>query len=340
MGSPLRGAWHPRPGLGPPHALHRPDADGRAGEGTGRGFRSRGSRRRRVAAMVGRPPAGLVRRAVRVGASWPASSGGRGRSVRMAAMVALLPSPANGVSPSTARERIAPRAQRSAGGPAGSPLTCSGARKAVVARSTPGAVRRVARPTPARRARPSAATRTHRGAQVEVGQAGGVGRLQGVEELEAQLGHPADRERAVPGDQLVEGEGVDQLGGHVDDAVLDDHVVQPDQAGMVQRGRRPHLGRHPVPQARLPGRHQVPDPGREGGAPRPTARGRSGSVARQITPAGAAAERGVQHPAAGDEPLGGVLCHVGPKRYDQTRTPPKTACEQAVCGHDRSVTRW
>ena len=70
------------------------------------------------------------------------------------------------------------------------------------------------------------------GAKVEVGRAGGMGRLQRAEQLEAELGHPADREGAVPGDQLVEGEGVDQLGGHMDDAVLHDHVLQPDQAAM------------------------------------------------------------------------------------------------------------
>ena len=114
---------------------------------------------------------------------------------------------------------------------------------------------------PARRARPSAVTRTHAGPQVEMGQAGGVGRFQGVEQLEAQLGHPADRERAVPGDQLVEGEGVDQLGGHVDDAVLDDHVLQPDQAGMVQRGRGPRLGPDPVPETLRPTSPAPPRPG-------------------------------------------------------------------------------
>jgi hypothetical protein len=90
------------------------------------------------------------------------------------------------------------------------------------------------------------------GAKVEVGQAGGVGRLQGVEQLEAELGHPADRERAMPGDQLVEGEGVDQLGGHIDDTILHDDVVQPDQAGMIQRGRGPRLARDPVPEPRRP----------------------------------------------------------------------------------------
>ena len=84
-----------------------------------------------------------------------------------------------------------------------------------------------------------------------MGQAGAMGRLQGVEQLEAELGHPADREGAVPGDQLVEGEGVDQLGGHVHDAVLDDHVVQPDQARMVQGGRDPRLGRDPFPEPHL-----------------------------------------------------------------------------------------
>jgi len=56
----------------------------------------------------------------------------------------------------------------------------------------------------------------------------------------------------VPGDQLVEGEGVDQLGGHIDDAILHDHVVQPDQAGMVKGGRDPRLGRDPVPEPGLP----------------------------------------------------------------------------------------
>jgi hypothetical protein len=76
-----------------------------------------------------------------------------------------------------------------------------------------------------------------------------MGHLEGIEQLQAELGHPADREGAVPGDQLVEGEGVDQLGGHVDDPALDHHVVQPDQAGMVQRGRGPRLGRDPGPEA-------------------------------------------------------------------------------------------
>jgi hypothetical protein len=142
-------------------------------------------------------------------------------------------------------------------------------------------------------------------AQVEVGQAGGVGRLQGVEQLEAELGHPADREGAVPGDQLVEGEGVGQLGGHVHDAVLDDHVVQPDQAGMVKGGRDPRLGRDPVPEPRLP----VPTRTRcrreaelldgEG-----VAVGVGGPPDQAVL---SAAQWGVQRPAACDEPPADVL---------------------------------
>ena len=139
-------------------------------------------------------------------------------------------------------------------------------------------------------------------AQVEVDQAGGVGRLQGVEQLEAELGHPADRQRAVPGDQLVQGEGVGQLTDHVDDAVLDDHVLQPDQARMLEGGRRPHLGRDPLPELLL----------------RPTGTGRDSSrssstvtwwplesVARQNRPR-CARRSGLQRPAARDEPLAGV----------------------------------
>jgi hypothetical protein len=149
------------------------------------------------------------------------------------------------------------------------------------------------------------------GAQVEVGQAGGVGRLQGVQQLQAELGDPADREGAVPGHQLVEGQGgVDQLGGHVHDAALDHHVVQADQAGMVELGGGPGLAGDPVPQRRLPGvggirqfgeaellDGQVAAPGDLGGPPDHAG--------------GAAAQRGVQRPAARDEPLGGLGGHGG-----------------------------
>ena len=139
-----------------------------------------------------------------------------------------------------------------------------------------------------------------------MGQAGGVGRLQGVEELEAELGRPADREWAMAGGQLVEGEGVDQLAGHIDDAVLDDHVVEADQAGMVESGRRPGLGRDPVPEGGLVG---VAGVGAGGEAE--LLDGQAAAVAGVAGPpdhAGrAAAQRGVQRPAAGDEPLGGVV---------------------------------
>jgi hypothetical protein len=143
-------------------------------------------------------------------------------------------------------------------------------------------------------------------AEIEVGQTGGVGRLEGVEQVQAHAGHPADREGAVPGDQLVEGHALDQLGGHVDDAVGDDHVVEADQAGMVEGGRRPGLGGDPGPQGRLVGAGRV------------GASGEAELLDRQLSAVGrvgglpdhagrAAAQRGVQRPAAGDEPLGGVV---------------------------------
>jgi hypothetical protein len=142
-------------------------------------------------------------------------------------------------------------------------------------------------------------------AEVEVGQTGGVGRLQGVQELQAELGRPADGEGAVPGHELVEGQGVDQLAGHVDEAVLHDHVVEADQGGMVQRGRGPGLGGHPVPQGGLVGVARV-GVGREaellhGQRPAVGVGGLPDHAGR------AAAQRGVQRPAAGDEPLGGVV---------------------------------
>src|SRR5215218_798546 len=312
------GLWTARRGCGGPRATgsSRPGLTG-CPQG---GLSARGSRRRRVSAMVGRPPGGLVRRAVRAGARGPASSVGRGRSLRMAAgaaslparmasllsSAAPLPAPPNGVSPSTARNRTVPRDQRSAGGPAVSPLTCSGARKAVVRRSAPGAVRRVARPTPVRRVWPSGGDQDVSRAEVEVGQTGGVGCPEGVEQLQAHAGHPGDLEGAVPGDELVEGHAVDQLGGHVDDAVGDDHVVEADQAGMVEGGRHPGLGGDPGPQGGLVGTgrvgasgeaelldRQLPAVGRVGGLPDHAGR--------------AAAQRGMQRPAAGDEPLGGVV---------------------------------
>ena len=139
-----------------------------------------------------------------------------------------------------------------------------------------------------------------------MGQTGGVGCPEGVEQLQAHAGHPGDLEGAVPGDELVEGHAVDQLGGHVDDAVGDDHVVEADQAGMVEGGRHPGLGGDPGPQGGLVGTgrvgasgeaelldRQLPAVGRVGGLPDHAGR--------------AAAQRGMQRPAAGDEPLGGVV---------------------------------
>jgi hypothetical protein len=146
-------------------------------------------------------------------------------------------------------------------------------------------------------------------AEVEVDQAGGVGGLEGVEERQAELGDPADGEGAVARDQLLQGQAVDQLAGHVDEPVLDDHVVQADQAGMAEGGRRPGLGGHPLPQGRLLGNGRV---GAGGEAElldgQPPAGGHLGSL-----PGHAALgppQRGVQHPAASDEARGGVLCHV------------------------------
>ena len=156
----------------------------------------------------------------------------------------------------------------------------------------------------------------------EVDQAGRVGGLEGLEELQAELGDPADGEGAVARDQLLEGQAVDQLGGHVDEPVLDDHVVEAGETGMVEGGRGPGLGGHPLPQGRLLGNGgigaggeaelldgQTPAGGHLGGPPGHAALGPP--------------QRGVQHPAASDEPRGGVLCHVDTKRYDQTRPRPK-----------------
>jgi len=115
----------------------------------------------------------------------------------------------------------------------------------------------------------------------------------------------AGREGAVPGQELVEGQGVDQLAGHIDDAVLHDHVVEADQGRTVQRGRGPGLGGDPVPQGGLVGVARV-GAGREaellnGQRPAVGVGGLPDHAGR------AAAQRGVQRPAAGDEPLGGVV---------------------------------
>jgi hypothetical protein len=144
-----------------------------------------------------------------------------------------------------------------------------------------------------------------RGAEVEVGHTGGVGRLQGVEQLQAELGRPEGREGAVPGRQLVEGQGVDQLAGHVHDPVLDGNVVEADQAGMVEGGRRPRLGGNPVPQGRLAAAGRV---GTGGEAQLLHGQVAAVGVGGPPDHAGrAAAQRGVQRPAAGDQPLGGVV---------------------------------
>jgi hypothetical protein len=143
------------------------------------------------------------------------------------------------------------------------------------------------------------------GAQVEVGKAGVVGCLEGVEQLQAELGDPADREGAVAGHQLVKGQALDQLADHVDGAVLDDHVVQADQPGSGQGGRDPRLGGDPLPQLRLPGigrvrrRREVELLDRQ-----PPAAAQLGGPPAH--PAPGAAQSGLQRPAARDEPLAGV----------------------------------
>jgi hypothetical protein len=100
-------------------------------------------------------------------------------------------------------------------------------------------------------------------------------------------------------------EGVKQLGDHIADAVLDDHVLQPDQAGMVDGGRGPRLGRHPVPAVRLPMATRL-HPGRELDLlDRELAAGWVGGPPDQAVLG--AAEGGVQRPAACDKPPAGVL---------------------------------
>jgi hypothetical protein len=74
---------------------------------------------------------------------------------------------------------------------------------------------------------------------------GVVGGIQRAGHLGADLGQPDRRQRALLGDQVGQGRGVDQL--HHDEhvsAVLD-HVVQDDRRGMVEPGRRPGLAHHP-----------------------------------------------------------------------------------------------
>jgi hypothetical protein len=160
-----------------------------------------------------------------------------------------------------------------------------------------------------------------------VGEAGGVRRLQHVKDVKADLGDPLGRQRAVLGDQLVEGERLQQLGGHVDAAVLGDHVAEADHPRVAEAGRRPHLAGDLRPELRPFG---VAHPGRQlqlldrqrraafqvGGAP---------------DDAGvAAAERGLQTPAACDEPLGGIGRHPDTQRYVPDPGTPKTASEQRL----------
>jgi hypothetical protein len=69
---------------------------------------------------------GLVRRAWRAGVSGPARGDRRGRVAEDGGCGDVTAVAANGGSPSTASHRTAPRDQRSAGGPPGSPLDLLG----------------------------------------------------------------------------------------------------------------------------------------------------------------------------------------------------------------------
>src|SRR5215213_7732819 len=86
-----------------------------------------GTSMRRTSRAVGRRTGSLSRRASRTGPSGPARAGWPGGSARMAARVAAGWPRSNGAAPSTANHRVAPSAHRSAAGPAGRPVACSGA---------------------------------------------------------------------------------------------------------------------------------------------------------------------------------------------------------------------
>ena len=223
--------------------------------------------------MVGRPPGGLVRRAWRAGARGPASSGVRGGVGEDGGAGEVAAVAGEGGLTLNCKEQDRPQGPE-VGWRAGRVASeLFGGEERGGAGVGPGGGAEGGQADAGQAGPAVGGDQDAAWAQVEVGQAGGVGRLEGVEQLEAQLGHPADRERAVPGDQLVQGEGVEQLGDHVD-ARRPRRPRPP--AGSGRDGRwPPRSAPRPRPGPRDPPArpHQVPT--RLGtGPPRPRAGGR------------------------------------------------------------------
>ena len=146
--------------------------------------------------------------------------------------------------------------------------------------------------------------RTAGGTQVEVGQASGVA-ASGRRAVEAELSHAGGREGAVMAIKLVRVRASSSSVAPVHDAVLNDHVVQAKQTGMVEGGGGPGLGRDPVPEVGL-----APLTGVRSGREAELLDGELAAAWLGGPPDDAApraAQWGVQRPAACDEPPADVL---------------------------------
>src|SRR4029450_7798517 len=219
--------------------------------------------------------------------------------------------------------------QRSVAGPGGSPLTCSGARNAVVAWSAPGAKRRVARPRPARRTRPSVAPRTFAGRRSRWARPAAWAASRTSSSSRPSWAVRRTGRGPCLAVSSSRGRSSTRSAAHCT------HPA-PRHPRLAEGARPPRLGGDPVPQVRLRagrvgagGEAQLLDGQLAavgvGGPPDHAARARAprgggGSAqllrgelapgalrARPIPAGGAGRARGVQLPAAGDEPFGCVV---------------------------------
>jgi hypothetical protein len=156
---------------------------------------------------------------------------------------------------------------------------------------------------------------------VVVDDAGPVGRLQGVNQVQPDPGRRRRRQRPRPLDQLTQGRRRHQLHDQEQPPVGLDHVVEGDDPRMVEPGRGPGLPQRPLPQRRPAG---AGGPGRQLDLLDGHRAAEQDVVGPPHRAHPAPAQRPPEDIAARDQPAVGARVHDAGK-YGRSRPGPLTA---------------